>query len=342
LVPSGYAERVPEVAPLLAFAGVVLAGRVALAAVEGRVRTRKAEPKKTERKPEWLRVKAVPEDEKLRELKQTVNTLKLATVCEEAQCPNLHECWSGGTGTIMLMGDTCTRGCKFCSVSTKATPDPLDESEPESVAEAVASWGLDYIVITTVDRDDLPDQGCSHISRCIKSLRERKPEMRIEVLMGDFQGKHEYVAEIASTGVDVYAHNLETVLRLTEGVRDRRAGYFRSLSVLAAAKQANPKLVTKSSIMLGLGETDEEVAEALKDLRTAGVDVVTFGQYLQPTPKQLPVFRYVRPEEFMRWKLRAETEFGFAYCASGPLVRSSYRAGEFFMDAMLDKRPRAY
>jgi len=298
------------------------------------------------RKPDWIRAKpAVGEAEmaNVQKLKQTVRESKLATVCEEARCPNLNECWGGGTGTIMLMGDTCTRACRFCAVKTSRKPPALDPKEPRSVAKAVASWGLDYIVITTVDRDDIPDQGSSHIAECIQTLRREKPEMRLETLLGDFQGKLEYVSLIANSGIDVYAHNMETVERLTGRVRDRRAGYRQSLATLEAAKAANGLLVTKSSIMLGLGEEDDEIEQTLRDLRTAGVEVVTFGQYLQPTRGHMKVSRYVEPAEFDRWKERAMSdEFGFAYCASGPMVRSSYRAGEFFIEAMLGKRPRAY
>lgn len=288
-------------------------------------------------------------------LQKDVKSLNLATVCQEARCPNIGECWAGGTATIMLMGDTCTRGCRFCNVKTSKAPPPLDPNEPDHVSEAVAKWGLNYVVVTTVDRDDLPDQGAFHIAKAISLLKEKSaaanggPEkaIMVETLLGDFRGNKEYIRMVAQAGMDVFAHNIETVERLTPTVRDRRAKYRQTLDVLETARNAledvggltigGAPLVTKSSIMLGLGETEEEIEQTLRDLRLAGVEIVTLGQYLQPSKRHMKVARYVEPAEFDRWKQVAE-DIGFAYCASGPLVRSSYRAGEFFTEALLKKR----
>mmetsp|Transcript_37424 Transcript_37424/g.81784 ORF Transcript_37424/g.81784 Transcript_37424/m.81784 type:complete len:354 (-) Transcript_37424:476-1537(-) len=270
-------------------------------------------------------------------LKKTVKSLKLATVCQEAKCPNMGECWAGGTATIMVMGDTCTRACRFCSVKTSKAPPPLDPGEPEHVAKAVAEWGLNYVVLTTVDRDDLPDQGAEHLAKTVSFLREKQPKLLVETLLGDFQGNHDLVAHVVQSGMDVYAHNIETVERTTPQVRDRRAAYRQSLGVLEAAKAARDGVVTKSSIMVGCGESNDEVKQTLRDLRAAGVDIVTLGQYLQPTKGHMKVGRYVDPLEFEEYREYADS-LGFAYCASGPLVRSSYRAGEFFVESMLRKR----
>ena len=293
-----------------------------------------------QRKPSWLKI-FVPSQElapKYNEVKQQVKSTKLATVCEEARCPNIGECWSGGTATIMLMGDTCTRGCRFCAVKTSKTPSPLNMEEPANVAATVSKWGLDYIVLTTVDRDDLPDQGANHIAKTIRKIKRTSPELLLEALVGDFRGHRDLVQLVAETDLNVYAHNIETVERLNPVVRDRRAGYQQSLSVLEHAKSIGGSrgMLTKSSIMLGLGESDREIEQTLVDLRTSGVDVVTFGQYLQPTKYHMKLVRYVTPTEFDNWKNIAEG-MGFAYVASGPLVRSSYRAGEFYMKAILNK-----
>jgi len=236
---------------------------------------------------------------------------------------------------VMIMGDTCTRGCRFCSVATSRTPPPPDPDEPQKVAHAVEKWGLDYIVLTMVDRDDLADQGAAHVAATVRNLKTRDPKLRVETLVGDFQGRLELVEQLADSGMDVYAHNIETVERLQSTVRDRRAGYEQSLSVLRHAKVHRPGLVTKSSIMLGLGEAEEEVHQALRDLRDVGVDIVTFGQYLQPTKRHMKVTRYVDPSEFEEWR-RAGEALGL-HVASGPLVRSSYRAGELF-EARLARR----
>ena len=297
-------------------------------------------------KPGWLRQKA-PQGERFDYLKGQLGELKLATVCEEAQCPNIGECWNGGaegigTATIMLLGDTCTRGCRFCAVNTAKTPAPPDPNEPLNTARAIADWGVGYVVLTSVDRDDLPDGGAAHFAETVQTLKLLRPDILVECLTPDFRGDLDAVKLLAGSGLDVFAHNVETVERLQKRVRDPRAGYAQSLEVLAAAKHSvsslsseTGRMFTKSSIMLGLGETDAEIEDAMCDLRDAGVDILTFGQYLQPTPLHLPVVEYVTPEKFKHWKRYGEEVVGFKYVASGPLVRSSYRAGEFFIEALL-------
>lgn len=291
--------------------------------------------------PPWLKT-AIPTGTKFAEVKQQLRSLKLSTVCEEARCPNIGECWSGGengtsTATIMLMGDTCTRGCMFCSVKTSRTPPPLDPLEPAHTATAIAKWGLGYIVLTSVDRDDLPDGGAAHIAETVVEIKKQKPDILVECLVPDFRGNRESINLIANSGLDVYAHNIETVERLTPFVRDRRAGYRQTLSVLKTAKELNPELITKTSIMLGLGETDEQIEQTMKDLREASVDCLTLGQYMQPTKRHLKVHEYVTPNKFAFWEKRGN-EMGFLYTASGPLVRSSYRAGEYFITSLLRDR----
>ncbi|KAF3327529.1 lipoyl synthase 1 [Carex littledalei] len=296
------------------------------------------------KKPDWLRQRA-PQGEKFARLKDSIGELKLNTVCVEAQCPNIGECWNGGggaggdgdgiaTATIMLLGDTCTRGCRFCAVKTSRNPPPPDPTEPENTARAIVSWGVDYVVLTSVDRDDLPDGGSSHFAETVKSLKRMKPEILVECLMSDFRGDLEAVSLLSNSGLDVFAHNIETVRRLQRIVRDPRAGYEQSLSVLKHAKESKKGMITKSSIMLGLGEKDEEIEEAMADLRAIGVDILTLGQYLQPTPLHLTVKEYVTPEKFEFWKVYGES-IGFSYVASGPLVRSSYRAGELFVQNLV-------
>lgn len=293
--------------------------------------------KKTLPKPEWLKAD-VPSGENYQKLKSTVRSLKLATVCEEAKCPNIGECWGGAKGTatatIMIMGDTCTRGCAFCAVKTSRTPPPLDPLEPENVARAIAEWGLDYVVLTSVDRDELADQGANHFSQTVRSLKEHRPEILVECLTPDFRGNGQLIDTVASSGLDVYAHNIETVERLQRRVRDYRAGYVQSLGVLSRVKQTKPTLITKTSLMLGLGESDEDIRNTIRDLRSAGVDILTFGQYLRPSKRHISVQRYVPPQEFEAWRIEALAA-GFKYVASGPLVRSSYRAGELFLKGLL-------
>lgn len=288
------------------------------------------------RKPEWLKVK-IPSGEKYHHIKKLLKNLNLSTVCEEANCPNIGECWGGGTATIMLMGDLCTRGCRFCNVKTGNPKAWLDEKEPEKVAFTLSRLNLNYVVLTSVDRDDLADEGSGHFAKTISLIKKRLPELGLEVLTPDFKGREEFIQKIITAKPDVFAHNIETVERLSRKVRDPRAGYKQSLKVLEFVKTKNSSIYTKSSIMLGLGEDKTEILNTLKDLRSVGCDVITFGQYLRPRKRHLPVERYVPPEEFKEWKQTAE-EMGFAYCASGPLVRSSYRAGEFFMSALIKKQ----
>jgi lipoic acid synthetase len=288
------------------------------------------------RKPEWLKSRP-PSGERFAEIKRTLRDRGLHTICEEANCPNLGDCWSGrdgpGTATFMLMGERCSRGCNFCDVETGGM-DPLDSEEPENIASAVAEIGLDYVVLTSVDRDDLPDGGSSHFAAAIREIKRHDPGILVEALIPDFRGDAAAVDRIVDAGADVIAHNVETVDRLQWPVRDRRAGYEQSLSVLERIADA-PDVYAKTSLMLGVGEYDHEVYRTLSDLRAVGVDIVTFGQYLQPSRSHLEVFEYVHPDVFDVWKAVAEEEFGFLYCASGPMVRSSFKAGELFVEAML-------
>uniref|UniRef100_W5LHJ8 Lipoyl synthase, mitochondrial n=2 Tax=Astyanax mexicanus TaxID=7994 RepID=W5LHJ8_ASTMX len=293
------------------------------------------------RLPPWLKTE-IPIGKNYNKLKNTLRDLNLHTVCEEARCPNIGECWGGGehataTATIMLMGDTCTRGCRFCSIKTARNPPPLDPDEPYNTAKAIAAWGLDYVVLTSVDRDDLADGGAEHFAKTVSNLKERSPHILVECLTPDFRGDLSSVETIALSGLDVYAHNVETVRELQRYVRDPRANIDQSLSVLRHAKQVKPGLLTKTSIMLGLGETDTQIHATLKDLRDAGVDCLTLGQYMQPTKRHLKVEEYVTPEKFAYWE-KIGQKMGFVYTASGPLVRSSYKAGEFFLKNLLKNR----
>ena len=288
------------------------------------------------RKPEWLKSRP-PSGERFAEIKETLRDRNLHTVCEEANCPNLGDCWSGrngpGTATFMLMGDRCSRGCNFCDVATGGM-EPLDPDEPVDVAEAVAEIGLEYVVLTSVDRDDLADGGAGHFAEAIREIKRRDPSILVETLIPDFGGDPDDVRKIIDARPDVVAHNVETVDRLQWPVRDRRANYGQSLAVLEQATRESD-VYTKTSLMLGVGEYDHEVYRTLGDLREVGVDIVTFGQYLQPSRSHLEVFDYVHPDKFDVWKTIAEEEFGFLYCASGPMVRSSFKAGEFFVEALL-------
>jgi lipoic acid synthetase len=287
-------------------------------------------------KPSWLKVKA-PAGENYLHIKDMLSKLKLATVCQEARCPNIAECWGGGTATFMLMGEVCTRGCRFCNVKTGNPKGVIDNEEPEKVGYAIAQMGLEYVVITSVDRDDLPDQGAEHFARTIRTIRENDKKLIVEILTPDFRGNEDCIGHLIKARPHVYAHNIETVARLSPKVRDPRATYQQTLNILGFIKATDLKMYTKSSIMLGLGEENFEVEQTLKDLRSVGCDIVTFGQYLQPTKRHLKVERYVTPEEFMEWQKIAEA-MGFLYVASGPLVRSSYRAGEFFMKGVIEKQ----
>ena len=287
-------------------------------------------------KPDWLRVRA-PGGERYTFIKKMLRERRLFTVCEEARCPNVGECWAGGTATFMLLGDTCTRGCRFCAVTTGNPGGWLDSEEPRKLAESVALLNLDYVVLTMVDRDDLDDGGAGHVSTCIKLLKECQPELIIEALVGDFDHKGAAVDTVCDTGLEVFAHNLETVEALQRTVRDARCSYDKSLAVLERAKSHPQRPFTKSSLMLGLGESDTQLRRSMRDLRSVGVDFLTLGQYLQPTSKHLDVVDWVTPERFAQLRRFGE-RIGFAYVASGPLVRSSYRAGEFFVASLVEAR----
>lgn len=284
-------------------------------------------------KPPWLKVRA-PGGERYGALKETFRSLDLHTVCEEARCPNIGECWAEGTATIMLLGDTCTRGCRFCAVATGNPRGAVDVREPEHVARALAGMPLQYIVMTMVDRDDLLDGGAGHVAATVRRLKELRPDMLVETLVGDFGGHLDPVDVTIDARPDVWAHNIEVVRRLQRTIRDVRCSYEQSLRVLARVKQRAPTMLAKSSIMVGIGESDDEVLETMADLRGAGVDIVTLGQYLRPTPRHAPVDRYVEPARFEEFA-RQGRALGFAFVASGPMVRSSYKAAEVFVRAML-------
>jgi lipoic acid synthetase len=303
----------------------------------------------------------VPHGERFEWIRGQARSLNLHTVCEEARCPNIGECWQGGTATFMLMGDACTRGCRFCSVKTAKNPGALDAGEPVKIAETIRGMGLDYVVLTTVNRDDLPDQGSAHIAETIRRTQLANPRLLIEVLIPDFRGDEACLERVLAARPAVLAHNVETVRRLTPSVRDARAGFEQSLRVLDHAKRAGypaggvasgigvaqgsgaapaagAPLRTKSSLMLGLGETEAEVLEAMEALRGVDVDFLTLGQYLQPDKWNLPVVEYVPPERFKALEQRG-LAMGFRYVAAGPLVRSSYRAAEFFIAQDLRGEP---
>jgi lipoic acid synthetase len=300
-----------------------------------------------EKKPEWLKVKA-PSGEKFLELKQNLRDLKLYTVCEEARCPNIGECWKTGTATIMLLGDVCTRACKFCAVKTGRPGGIVDEEEPEKVSSLIVESGLEYVVLTSVDRDDLPDGGANHFALTVEKIKSKakikNKNILVECLVSDYRGSVESVRRVVDSQLDVYAHNVETVKSLQRKVRDPRANYEQSIHTLIEAKKYweklysegkfKHKMLTKTSIQLGHGEKEEEVIECLKDLRLANVDVVTFGQYLQPNKKLLPVVEYISPLMFRKYEEIAK-KLGFLYVASGPLVRSSYKAAEYYLANIL-------
>ncbi len=294
-------------------------------------------------KPDWLKV-PLPSGPTVASLTRTLRERGLHTVCEEAKCPNMGECWASGTATFMVLGDTCTRGCRFCAVKTHSEGTPVDADEPEKVAESCVAMGLKYVVLTMVDRDDLPDGGASHVAQTIRAIKRRDPDLLVEALVGDWLAgerqtatTEQMIATVLDAGPDVYAHNVETVLRLTPRVRDHRCSYARSLGTLRTAKQLRPGIVTKSSLMLGLGESEREIEQAMDDLREYGVDVVTFGQYLRPTLLHLPVREHVTPARFAALEQRALTK-GFLYVAAGPLVRSSYKAAEYYLAGMIRQR----
>lgn len=284
----------------------------------------------TGRKPPWLRAK-VAGGERYQQVKRNVDEHRLSTVCEAAHCPNIGECWNHGTATIMLMGSVCTRACRFCAVDTGNPKGRLDTEEPANTAESVESMGLRYVVLTSVDRDDLDDGGAGHYAECIRAIKKRTPGTTVEALTPDFRGNMAAVARVIDAGPEVFAQNIETVRRLTHPLRDPRAGYQQTLDVLAHAKRYRPDVLTKTSLILGLGETNAEIAETMQDLRAIDCDILTLGQYLRPTRNHLPIDRWVTPKEFetyRQWGLDKE----FVEVASGPMVRSSYRA-----DRILDK-----
>jgi len=285
------------------------------------------------KKPEWLKVR-LPGGERYTKLKETFRKLDLHTVCEEARCPNIGECWSEGTATLMILGETCTRGCRFCAVNTGDPGGFTDPREPENVGRALSELDLAYVVLTMVDRDDLLDGGASHVAQTVQRIKHYSPEMLVETLVGDFAGVRRDVETVVREGrPDVFAHNVEVVPALQRTMRDARCSWERSMDVLRWAKEAGAN-ITKSSIMVGCGEGEADVYEALEALREADVDVVTVGQYLRPSTKHAPLVRYVEPAEFERYRTRG-LEMGFRYVASGPLVRSSYRAAEAFLKGVL-------
>ena len=275
-------------------------------------------------KPDWLRAK-MPAGRKFSAVRDTVRQHRLSTVCEESKCPNIGECWNHGTATIMVLGSVCTRACRFCAVDTGNPRGWLDPDEPENTGRAVRLMGLEYVVITSVDRDDLPDGGARHYADCVGAIKRLNPQTAVEALTPDFNGVLQDVETVVDSGLDVFAQNVETVRRLTHPVRDPRAGYEQTLKVLAHAKEHRGAVLTKTSLMLGLGERDDEIISTMDDLRDAGVDILTLGQYLRPTPNHLPVERYVSPDEFSAYREEG-LEKGFLEVVAGPLVRSSYRA----------------
>jgi lipoic acid synthetase len=280
------------------------------------------------RKPDWLRV-ALPSGDDYERVRAKVNALALNTVCKEAACPNIAECWGAGTATIMILGDTCTRGCRFCNVKTGNPKGVIDWMEPVRVADAVRDLGWKYLVLTAVDRDDLADGGALIFANTVRAIHERVPESKVEILSGDYRGDLRALDIVMDSRPDVFAHNLETVRRLTPTVRDKRATYDQSLKILAHAKSRAPERFTKTSVMIGLGETEEEIERTMDDARAVGVDIFTLGQYLQPSKKHLPVVEFVTPEKFERLGALAKRK-GFHQVVSSPLSRSSYHAEQAF------------
>ncbi|RWS11256.1 lipoyl synthase: mitochondrial-like protein [Dinothrombium tinctorium] len=307
---------------------------------EGKLKLEKGDQRSL-RLPPWLK-RDIPQGPNYHRLKQSLRSLNLHTVCEEARCPNIGECWGGGehqtaTATIMLLGDTCTRGCRFCSVKTSRSPPLPDPNEPINTAKAIAEWGLDYVVLTSVDRDDLVDGGSLHFASTVREIKRLKPSILVECLTPDFRGDLSAVETVALSGLDVYAHNVETVEDYQKHVRDRRANYWQSIGVLKHVKTLDKNIITKTSLMLGFGESDDQIKKTMSDLREAGVDCLTLGQYMQPTKRHLKVVEYVTPEKFKYWE-ELGNQMGFLYTASGPLVRSSYKSGEYFIKNILLNR----
>lgn len=285
---------------------------------------RDAAPLVTGQKPKWLRAK-MPAGRGYSEVRNIVAEHRLSTVCEESMCPNIGECWNAGTATIMVLGSVCTRACRFCAVDTGNPKGWLDPEEPLNTGKAVRLMGLQYVVITSVDRDDLPDGGAGHYAACVREIKRLNPGTAVEALTPDFNGVREHIDLVVDSGLEVFAQNVETVKRLTHPVRDPRAGYEQTIKVLRRAKQHRPDVLTKTSLMLGLGERDHEIMRTMDDLRAANVDILTLGQYLRPTPNHLAVERYVTPEEFEAYR-REGLDKGFLEVVAGPMVRSSYRA----------------
>jgi len=296
-----------------------------IAAIKNGVKTRRdAEPIARGQKPAWLRAK-MPSGSGFSSVRKIVKDHRLSTVCEESMCPNVGECWNAGTATIMVLGSVCTRACRFCAVDTGNPKGWLDAEEPANTARAVKLMGLEYVVITSVDRDDLDDGGASHYAECVREIKQLNPATAVEALTPDFNGVMQHVELVVDSGLEVFAQNVETVKRLTHPVRDPRASYEQTISVLRHAKQHRPHVLTKTSLMLGLGERDNEILQTMDDLRDAGVDILTLGQYLRPTPNHLAVERYVTPGEFDQYRAEG-LEKGFLEVVAGPMVRSSYRA----------------
>ena len=289
-------------------------------------------------KPEWLAIRPAS-TEKYNDVKNRIKELGLHTVCVEAHCPNITECWSSGTATFMVLGDVCTRGCHFCAVSKARSGISVDRMEPDKLARVIREWKLDYVVITSVCRDDLDDQGSSHFAECIRAIKRDAPSTMVEVLIPDFRSDIDALKKIVDARPDVVGHNIETVRRLSPSVRDRRASYDNSLSVLWKVKALDKRIYTKSAMMLGMGESDDEIMESMRDLRERGVDFLAIGQYLRPMSSGFyaEVKEYVTPERFEALRKMA-MELGFKYCAAGPFVRSSYKAGEHFIKAMIKER----
>ena len=310
--------------------GAKYRNEVGIAAVKDGIKKRPDATKLQGGKPRWLKAQ-VPSGQAFAEVRRNVREHRLSTVCEESKCPNIGECWNNGTATIMLMGSICTRTCRFCSVDTGNPRGWLDSEEPANTASSVQLMALRYVVLTSVDRDDLEDGGAAHYAACIRAVKELNPDTGVEALTPDFRGSFAAVETVVSSGLDVFAQNVETVERLTHEVRDPRAGYEQTLGVLAIAREIAPAVLVKTSLMLGLGETDGEVLKTMDDLRERDVQILTLGQYLQPTVNHLAVDRFVSPDEFLQLR-EAGLERGFTEVVAGPLVRSSYRA-----DRVLDK-----
>ena len=278
-----------------------------------------------EKKPSWIRMTANQANKNYTLIKDKVKDLHLSTVCEEAKCPNLSECWSRGTATFMLMGDTCTRACQFCSVNTGNPNGWLDKDEPEKIANTISAMNLKYIVLTCVNRDDIADGGAEHFANTVKAIKSKDSNIEVEVLTSDFNGSRNAIRTVVQSPIKVFAQNIETVKRLTHPIRDPRAGYAKTLKVLKAAKEINPNIITKTSLIVGLGETDAEIYQTFEDLRNHDVDIITLGQYLRPTLNHRPIDRWVKPKQFDQYREKG-LKYGFLEVISGPMVRSSYRA----------------